>query len=348
MTKHLRLMAAAIAVALIGLTAFAALPAYAGGNGKDKGSDKANEKSGDGDKDESGSQEQKDDPQPQAPEADSKDGDGGASDGGSKADSGKGNGSGGGAAEGSAAEPSTKASTSKTTTRSGSSSTTTLTLEQHCPDHALLEAAGYKFGPGGGTTPDGVTVTVSGTSVTFSSPVTFCVKAGDGISGVLTGSSYTVDFLNNGGQFPGISHLVVYPSGPCVDDPTTTEDECDPEEPPCVDDESTPEDECDEEEPPCVDDINTPDDECNPEDPPCVDDMDTPEDECAEDEVGGKRIDRPGDPGDPVSPEFRPRVKGAALPFTGGDVFAIGALALALIASGGVVMATTRRRQRAR
>jgi hypothetical protein len=123
----------------------------------------------------------------------------------------------------------------------------------------------------------------------------------------------------------------------CTDDPP----------PLCVDDPNTPADECGEEEPPCVDDPNTPDDECDPEEPPCVDDMDTPEDECDPDEVLGGRIDRPRDPDD-VLPEFerRPGVKAAVLPFTGGDAAAMGLTALALIASGAVLMASTRRRQR--
>lgn len=40
--------------------------------------------------------------------------------------------------------------------------------------------------------------------------VTFCVKAGTDNSGELTGDSFTVDWLNNGGQTPDISYLVVY------------------------------------------------------------------------------------------------------------------------------------------
>lgn len=41
--------------------------------------------------------------------------------------------------------------------------------------------------------------------------VEFCVKGGsDANSGVLTGSTYTVDFLNSGGQTPAISNFVVY------------------------------------------------------------------------------------------------------------------------------------------
>jgi hypothetical protein len=41
----------------------------------------------------------------------------------------------------------------------------------------------------------------------------FCVKAGTDNSGLETGSSFTVDWLNNGGQTPDISYVVVYGSG---------------------------------------------------------------------------------------------------------------------------------------
>ena len=57
---------------------------------------------------------------------------------------------------------------------------------------------------------EGVVVVVSGATVTFSQPVRFCVKAGTSNSGEQTGTSYTVDFENTGGQFPDISHVVIY------------------------------------------------------------------------------------------------------------------------------------------
>jgi len=75
-------------------------------------------------------------------------------------------------------------------------------VDLQCPD------GGTEFKTSG--VYEGVTVTIDGKTVTFSQEVEFCVKAADGNSGVLTGASYTVDFLNNGNQFPDISHVVVY------------------------------------------------------------------------------------------------------------------------------------------
>lgn len=66
---------------------------------------------------------------------------------------------------------------------------------------------------------DGVVVTVSGPTVSFAdeygNPVTleFCVKASGGNSDTVTGSSYTVDWTNRGGQTPDISYVVVYGPG---------------------------------------------------------------------------------------------------------------------------------------
>jgi hypothetical protein len=78
--------------------------------------------------------------------------------------------------------------------------------------------------PAGGTTFsssgtfDGITVTISGPTVTFSpvpTSIDFCVKAATTAKsldeGDLTaGGSFTVDWLNNGGQTPDISHIVIY------------------------------------------------------------------------------------------------------------------------------------------
>jgi hypothetical protein len=64
-----------------------------------------------------------------------------------------------------------------------------------------------------------VVVSVDGPSVSFTdaagNPVVmqFCVKAGTDNSGLETGSSFTVDWLNDGGQTPDISYVVVYGSG---------------------------------------------------------------------------------------------------------------------------------------
>ncbi|MGH2555430.1 MAG: hypothetical protein ACRDHO_06905, partial [Actinomycetota bacterium] len=64
-----------------------------------------------------------------------------------------------------------------------------------------------------------VVMTVDGPSVSFTdaagNPVVmqFCVKAGTDNSGLEIGSSFTVDWLNNGGQTPDISYVVVYGDG---------------------------------------------------------------------------------------------------------------------------------------
>ena len=55
-----------------------------------------------------------------------------------------------------------------------------------------------------------VEVTVSGTNVTFSEAVNFCVKAANGNSGGQSGTSYDVDFTNRGGNHPNISNVVIY------------------------------------------------------------------------------------------------------------------------------------------
>lgn len=65
----------------------------------------------------------------------------------------------------------------------------------------------------------GLVVTVDGPTVTFTDgagttvDVSFCVKAALGNSGVVVGSSFTVNWLNNGGQTPDISYVVVYGDG---------------------------------------------------------------------------------------------------------------------------------------
>lgn len=90
-----------------------------------------------------------------------------------------------------------------------------------------------------------VTATISDESVSFTDgdgrpiDVTFCVKASDDNSGTHTGSSWTVQLENDGGQTPAISHVVIYDvtetaspdaefdfeaelTGECVDDDATT------------------------------------------------------------------------------------------------------------------------------
>ncbi len=75
---------------------------------------------------------------------------------------------------------------------------------------------------------DGIVVTVAGPTVSFADElgnpivVEFCVKAALGNSGAQVGSSFTVDWLNNGGQVPDISYTVVYgvhEPDPCEIDP---------------------------------------------------------------------------------------------------------------------------------
>jgi len=57
---------------------------------------------------------------------------------------------------------------------------------------------------------------IDGPTVTFTDSegdplvVIFCVKAANLASGELTGSEFTVDWLNTGGQTPNISYIVVY------------------------------------------------------------------------------------------------------------------------------------------
>ena len=78
-----------------------------------------------------------------------------------------------------------------------------------------------------------VTVTISDQTVSFSDDagqpieVTFCVKSSDDNSGTQTGSSWTVQLENGGGQAPAISHVIVYAlaGGSVVDDDIDTDDD---------------------------------------------------------------------------------------------------------------------------
>ena len=98
----------------------------------------------------------------------------------------------------------------------------------HCAgysDEAFTKVEGQ-----GAFTVGTLVIVVDGPSVTFTdgegSPVTaeFCVKAATGISGTVSGSSFTVNWLNGGGQTPDISYVILYGGGddeedPCVIDP---------------------------------------------------------------------------------------------------------------------------------
>jgi hypothetical protein len=93
-----------------------------------------------------------------------------------------------------------------------------LAQAEHCPG----EPGGNDFkAEGQGSTTfviDGqeVNVNISGDTVTFTDEngdpisVSFCIKAGEGSSGVLTGSSGSVTWDNGGGQTPDISYVVVF------------------------------------------------------------------------------------------------------------------------------------------
>jgi hypothetical protein len=83
------------------------------------------------------------------------------------------------------------------------------------PPDLQCPAGGESVNPPGGTTAGGVVVTISGASVTFSEEVSFCVKASNENSGILVGTSFTVNWdadgnPNNGVQIPNVSHVVVY------------------------------------------------------------------------------------------------------------------------------------------
>ena len=93
--------------------------------------------------------------------------------------------------------------------------------DQHCPSGWL-----YKAPEGEGTLPQGLNININGKSVSFNMQAEFCVKAGTGNSGVKSGTGYTVDFENNGGQNPNISYVaiyaVVYPTATPFTPPTNT------------------------------------------------------------------------------------------------------------------------------
>ena len=76
---------------------------------------------------------------------------------------------------------------------------------EHCPDHENA----IKIGQGSGII-FGIEYSVTGATVTFSSPVEFCVKAGNKASGILNGTSFTVNWLNDGDQIPDISYVAIY------------------------------------------------------------------------------------------------------------------------------------------
>jgi hypothetical protein len=138
---------------------------------------------------------------------------------------------------------------------------------------------------------------------------------GNGGNGKCAGCTGKADDKSPGGQYPG-DHNNGYEcdhnggvgkgnpahskcptqTPPCVDDPNTAADECNPP-PPCVDNPNTPVDECDPP-PPCVDNPNTPVDDCDPP-PPCVDNPNTPVDDC---DPPPPCVDNPSTPMDECDP----------------------------------------------
>ena len=81
-----------------------------------------------------------------------------------------------------------------------------------CPDGWLVKLdADGTWEPADYVFPSGFEWEIVGKTVTFSQPVSFCVKGGAANnSGYQSGTSYTVDFENDGGQIPDISHVVIY------------------------------------------------------------------------------------------------------------------------------------------
>lgn len=57
--------------------------------------------------------------------------------------------------------------------------------------------------------PAGFTYDIDGATVTFSQPVDICVKAGNEYRMIYGVTKYTVEWLNDGGQTPDISHIVI-------------------------------------------------------------------------------------------------------------------------------------------
>jgi hypothetical protein len=72
----------------------------------------------------------------------------------------------------------------------------------HCPDHQSNTGkveVGADFG----------------SSLTLPAGTVFCVKAGTGASGLIVsdGSTWTVNWVNKGGQTPAISYYIIYDDG---------------------------------------------------------------------------------------------------------------------------------------
>jgi cysteine-rich repeat protein len=87
--------------------------------------------------------------------------------------------------------------------------------DMHCPD------GGTKFeSESGSQTINGVTVTWGNSQVTVTGgSVSFCVKAATQNSGIITindGQTWTINWLNDGGQIPAISYIVIYETTPSI------------------------------------------------------------------------------------------------------------------------------------
>jgi hypothetical protein len=98
----------------------------------------------------------------------------------------------------------------------------------NCPHGvATFDSSGTWDPDGVPASGDEVTVTIASPTVTFSESVTFCVKAGNFNSGVITGTTFTVTWdadgnPDNGVQIPGISHVELYAQTTTTTTTTTT------------------------------------------------------------------------------------------------------------------------------
>lgn len=89
--------------------------------------------------------------------------------------------------------------------------------DMHCNLHETTpKAEGAAVAPGStgtivvGGESVGYTISADGRTVTFTQSVEFCIKASLANSGLLSGTTSTVDWLNPGDNVPGISYFVVY------------------------------------------------------------------------------------------------------------------------------------------
>lgn len=82
-------------------------------------------------------------------------------------------------------------------------------VTEHCPDHEVTLKIEVGTSPSSGSMYE-LDYVIDGPTVTFEQVVTFCVKAGPYAGEKITGTTFTVDWLNKGDQTPNISYVVVY------------------------------------------------------------------------------------------------------------------------------------------